>query len=121
MAKKIDFDAIDTGRAEDPGAGAGEVFRSIETGAMKKGQHEKASPQEADRRRAELRTQGRYGAKALRINMAFTPENHEYIKVMSKITGKSMTEFVNYMLDTYRKDHPEVYAKAKEIIDSIKE
>lgn len=75
-----------------------------------------ATPQEAAERAAELRTQGRKGCKAVRINMAFTPDNYDYIKVMSKIRGESMTEFVNYAIEKYRNDHSELYDLAKALI-----
>ena len=76
-------------------------------------------PQEAAERAAELRTQGRKGCKAVRINMAFTPDNHEFIRVMAKITGKTMTEFANLVIERYRTEHPELYDQAKAIIDQL--
>lgn len=109
MATKKDFSSINTGR----------VFGAIEQATSNKGQQGTASPQEATERAAELRTQGRKGCKAVRINMAFTPDNHQFIKVMAKITGKTMTEFTNYVVEQYRTEHPELYAKAKEIIDQL--
>ena len=51
--------------------------------------------------------------------MAFTPDNHEFIKVMARITGKTMTEFANYCIEQYRNEHPELYEQAKQIIDSL--
>lgn len=109
MATKKDFTSINTGR----------VYNAIEQATSRKGQQGTASPQEATERAAELRTQGRKGCKAIRINMAFTPDNHEFIKVMAKITGKTMTEFTNYVVEQYRTEHPELFAKAKEIIDQL--
>lgn len=107
MAK--DFTAINTGR----------VYSAIEKGTSRKGQQGKASQQEAADRASKLKTQGRKGCKAVRINMAFTPENHEYIKVMAKVTGKTMTEFANLAIERYRTEHPDLYEKAKAIIDSL--
>ena len=92
MAKK-DFSAMNTGRAETAESSA--VMRKLEQGASNKGQQGEATQQEAAERAAALRTQGRKGCKATRINMAFTPDNHEFIKVMARITGKTMTEFAN--------------------------
>lgn len=43
-------------------------------------------------------TQGRKGQKAPRINMAFHPEVHTWIKTRSKQLGISATEFVNRIL-----------------------
>lgn len=108
MAKK-EFEAINTGR----------VYSAIETGTSRKGQQGTASPQEAAARASSLKTQGRKGCKAIRINMAFTPENHEYIKVMAKVTGKTMTEFANLTIERYRTEHPDLYEQAKAIIDQL--
>ena len=43
-------------------------------------------------------TQGRKGHKLPRINMAFTPDNHEYIKKVSRQQGISITEYVNNLI-----------------------
>lgn len=83
--------------------------------------HQGTAPQEEiEERAAQLRTQGRKGCKAPRINMAFTTDNHQFIKVMARITGQSMTEFLNFVVEQYRKDHPEIFEQAKSIIDNIK-
>lgn len=109
MAAKKDFAGINTGR----------VYNAIEQATSRKGQQGKASPQEAAERAANLQTQGRKGCKAIRINMAFTPDNHEFIKVMAKISGKTMTEFTNLVIERYRTEHPEIFDQAKAIIDSL--
>lgn len=109
MASKKDFSGVNTGR----------VYAGIEQATSRKGQQPAISPQEAEQRAAEMRTQGRAGAKMPRINMAFTPENHKFIKVMSTISGKSLTEFTNYVIDKYREEHPEIYEQAKAIIDQM--
>lgn len=109
MATKKDFGTIKTGR----------VYDTIETATSNKGQQGTASPQEAEARREALRTQGRKGAKATRINMAFTDSNHQFIKIMSRISGLTMTEFTNRVIEQYRQEHPEVYDKAKAIIDQL--
>lgn len=107
MAK--DFSGINTGR----------VYGAIEQATSTKGQQGKASPQEQAERASALKTQGRKGCKAIRINMAFTPENHEFIKVTARATGKTMTEFTNLVIERYRTEHPEIFEKAKELIDSL--
>ena len=109
MASKKDFAGMNTGR----------VYGAIEQATSRKGQQGTASPQEAQERAAELRTQGRKGCKATRINMAFTTENHEFIKVMARLTGKTMTEFANLVVERYRNEHPELYEQAKAIIDQL--
>lgn len=109
MAVKKDFGAINTGR----------VYRALEQATSDKGQQGQASPQEAAERASQLRTQGRKGCRAVRINMAFTPDNHEYIKTMARISGQTMTEFTNLVIERYRAEHPEIFDQAKAIIDSL--
>lgn len=111
MAKK-DFSSIDTKRGEA-------ALRQIRQATSIKGQQAEASQEEAAERAAELRTQGRKGCKAIRINMAFTPDNHEFIKVMARISGKTMTQFTNLVVERYRAEHPELYDQAKAIIDNL--
>ena len=43
-------------------------------------------------------TQGKKGHKAPRINMAFSPDVHAWIKTASRQQGISATEFVNNIL-----------------------
>ena len=109
MAGKKDFSGMNTGR----------VYGAVEQATSRKGQQGTASPQEAAERAAQLKTQGRKGCKAIRINMAFTPENHEFIKVMATISGKTMTEFANLVIERYRTEHPEIFEQAKAIIDQL--
>lgn len=109
MASKKDFAGMNTGR----------VYSTLEQATSKKGQQGQASPQEAAQRAADMKTQGRKGCKAIRINMAFTPENHEFIKVMSKASGNTMTEFTNLVISAYRKEHPELMEQAQAFLNTI--
>ena len=109
MASKKDFGGMNTGR----------VYGAIETATSVKGQQGTASPQEQAERAAELKTQGRKGCKAIRINMAFTPSNHEFIKVLAKASGKTMTEFTNLVVAAYRREHPELMEKANEFLATV--
>ena len=68
---------------------------------------------------AELKTAGRKGCKLPRINMAFTPENYNFIKTMSKASGLTLTEFINIVIDNYMKDHLEQYEKIIETRNSL--
>ena len=94
-------------------------FAGMNTATSKKGQQGSASPQEAAERASNLKTQGRKGCKATRINMAFTPENHQFIKTMARISRRTMTEFTNLVIERYRTEHPEIYEQAKAIIDNL--
>ena len=117
MASK-DFSKIKTDKAET-GVNTGEVYAQAERGKSQHRQQGTASKEEQIERASKLKTQGRKGCKAVRINTAFTPENHEYVKIMSKITGKTMTEFINVCIEAHRDKNPEQYEKAKEIIASM--
>lgn len=75
--------------------------------------------QEVHERQKALATQGKRGAKAQRINMAFTPSNIDFIRIMAKLKGQTMTQFVNEILDRERENAGETYQKAKELIDSL--
>lgn len=109
MASKKDFAGMNTGR----------VYGAIETATAKKGQQGAASPQEQAERAAELRTQGRKGCQAPRINLAFTPENHAFIKQMSKASGHTMTEFTNMVIAAYKREHPELLEQANAFLATI--
>lgn len=108
MAK--DFTGMNTGAR---------VSNAMEKATAKAGQQATANPEEVAERQSQARTQGRLGCKMPRINMAFTPENHQFIKVMAKVTGNTMTDFANIVIQRYREEHPEVYEKAKDIINSL--
>lgn len=107
MAK--DFSGINTGR----------VYENIETATAEHKHQGTASPQEQAQRKAEMRTQGRKGCKLARINLAFSPDNHEFIKVMARATGRSMTEFTNLVIDAYRAEHPEMLEQARAFLDTV--
>ncbi|MBB2184771.1 hypothetical protein H0486_18100 [Lachnospiraceae bacterium MD1] len=64
-------------------------------------------------------TQGKKGFKMQRINMAFTPDNIDFIRIMAKIKGQTMTQFVNSILDQEREAKEEVYQEAKKLIEKL--
>lgn len=64
-------------------------------------------------------TSGRKGTKLSRINMAFTPENYDFIQTMAKVRGETLTSFVNDMVAKYREEHGELYKKAIEFRNSL--
>lgn len=76
-----------------------------------------APEEEIASRKASMRTQGKKGCKQARITMAFTPDNYQFIKVMSKIRGETMTEFTNFCVEEFRKTHPDQYKKALEVFE----
>lgn len=131
MATKKDFSGIKTGSRtatkaarpaqevqEAPETGS-KVFSAVAQATSTRGQQGTVSPEEAAERAENLQTQGRTGCKATRINMAFTPSNHEFIKVMSKASGRTMTEFTNLVITAYRREHPEIMQQAQSFLDTI--
>ena len=68
-------------------------------------------------RQESLRTQGKKGAKAQRFIMAFTPSTLDFIRIMSKINGQTMTQFVNEIIDREREAHSETYQQVKSFLD----
>ena len=111
MTNKNDFSDITITR--------GKVAETIEKATSKKKQQGTASREEQQERKETLRTQGRKGCKLSRINLAFTPDNHQFIKIMAKATGKTMTEVTNNIIAAYRKEHPEFLEKATDFIELL--
>lgn len=66
-----------------------------------------------------MQTSGKKGVKLPRINLAFTPANYEFIKIMAQVRGQSLTEFVNDMLTEARTQHADIYEKAIEFRNSL--
>lgn len=60
------------------------------------------SPEEEVTHRPLGTTQGRKGEKAKRINMAFSDDNHAFIRAESRRLGMSATQFVNMLIEQYR-------------------
>lgn len=81
---------------------------------------ETASPQEIREAQEAQRTQGRRGFKALRINMAFTPSNADYIRIMAAIKGMTLTAFVNDVMAREVERNGDTYRAAKALVDKEK-
>lgn len=67
----------------------------------------------------DMRTAGRKGVKLPRINLAFAPDVYEYIQIMSRVRGESMTDFVNIALRQHIEEHRDLYDKAIEFRNSL--
>lgn len=125
MAKK-DFSNINTGRVydaiadatADPAQEAQEAQQAQEVKETRKTRRT-YNEQEAQEFTLAYRTSGRKGLKIPRINMGFTPDIYEYIQTMSRVSGISMTDFVNLALRQHRDDHKEIYEKAIEFRNSL--
>ena len=62
-----------------------------------------------------VQTQGRKGAKLPRINMAFTPQNLEYLRIMAGLRGQSVTRYVNVLIEQDMELNRAAYEAAKRL------
>ena len=58
-------------------------------------------------------TQGKRGKKALRMTMAFSEENKDYIRTMGKLESGGATAYVNRLIEADRRKHADVYRQMK--------
>ena len=91
------------------------VYHNTSTDILRFIEHIKA-PEEFKR---EMRTSGRKGAKMTRVNLALKPENYDYVKTMSFITGMTYSEFINRILDGHKATHGDLYQRALDIRNEI--
>lgn len=118
MAGKKDFTAANTGRVYSVITEA-TAEPEQQTQEVQK-QRKTYDAQEAREMQDAGTTQGRKGCKAIRINMAFTPEVHEYIKTMARVRGESVTDFTNYVFKQSMTDNADLYEQAKAFQKSFK-
>ena len=64
-------------------------------------------------------TQGKAGKKVDRMNMGFTAENYEYLRVMSGIHKMTITKYVNHIIEEDRKNNADLYIKVRDLMNSI--
>lgn len=97
---------------ETPAAAAQEVIEAAEE--QKKQYKARRTYTEAEAQEAleSLQTSGKKGVKLPRINLAFTPANYEFIKIMAQVRGQNLTEFVNDVLREARENHADIYEQA---------
>lgn len=118
MAAKKDFSKLNTGRVYDAIAEATAEPEAQEVQPAQDAPRQRAAhrPYTEAEKQAYLqagKTQGRPGCKLERINLAFTPDNYEYVKVMASVRGQSMTEFVNHIIAMNMEENAALFAQAK--------
>lgn len=89
------------------------MYDAVSKATGEKNTRSTAGEQEAAERAATFRTRGRKGCKMPRMNMAFTPQNRNFISIMAKASGLSMTQYTNAIIAAYQKEHPELLEKAE--------
>lgn len=119
MAGKKDFSSVNTGRVYGTIAEATAAPDQTQEAQQTRKERKTYTEQEQQEFREAGKTKGRKGCKAIRINMAFSPEVHEYIKTMARVRGESITDFTNYIFTRSMEENAETYQKAKEFIDTI--
>ena len=108
MAK--DFSGISTGSR---------VTEAIKEATRRTGQQDTAPAAEAEKRKAEGRTQGRKGVKLPRVNLALTQLNYDYVKTCARASGQTNIAFINSIITQHRETHPEEYETAKRLLESF--
>lgn len=64
-------------------------------------------------------TQGKKGMKKDRMNMGFTPENYEFLRVMAGIHKMTITKYTNHIIEEERKRNADLYIKARDLMNSL--
>lgn len=64
-------------------------------------------------------TQGKKGMKKDRMNMGFSPENYEYLRIMAGIHKMTITKYTNRIIEEDRKRNADLYIKARDLMNSI--
>lgn len=124
MAKK-DFSKVNTGRVYSTIAEAtaepeqAQEAQEIIEEQPKRKERRTYTEQEKAEILQSLHTAGRKGVRLPRINLAFSPEVHEYITTMSRARGETLTEFCNLVLREHMEKHRDLYERALEFRKSL--
>ena len=114
MANKKNFLTANTSRVYSAIAEAtAEPAQQEEQAQQTRKPRKTYTAQEAQEMQAAGTTRGRKGIKQLRINMAFTPEIHDYIRTMAGVRGETVTEFTNAVFKRSMEENAELYEQAK--------
>lgn len=118
--KKGLFDTIETESVYNAIAEAtAEPAAELPPELPRRSRSEQPTAEEVQAAREQGKTQGRKGIKAIRINMAFTPEAHEYINIMARARGQTITSFCNEIVLNSKQQNLELFQRAKEFLDNF--
>lgn len=59
--------------------------------------------------------------KDVRISIALTPSNNDFLRVMARLKEQSITDFCNYIIERYKAEHNEVYRQVKMFVSALDE
>lgn len=85
----------------------------------KRGPRRTYNEQEAREIAETMKTSGRKGCGLPRVNFAFRPSIYEYVTTMARVSGMSMTEFINKVLEEHMNEHQDLYNKALEFRNQL--
>lgn len=126
MAKTKDFSQLNTGRVYNAIAEAtaepeqeAQDTQEIDEVKTERKPRRTYTEQEAFEIMQAMKTSGRKGLKLPRINLAFVPTVYNYVQIMSRVRGETMTEFVNLALQQHMEEHRDLYEKAIEFRNSL--
>ena len=120
MAAKKDFSKLNTGRVYDAIAEAtADTPEPAPAALPRKRKGEQPTADEIELARETNQTRGRKGFKMLRVNMAFYPDTHDYIRTMARVRGQTITQFVNDLIRKSAEDNAETYQKAKDFMQTL--
>lgn len=120
MAAKKDFSKMKTGSVYDALADAtAEAAEPAPQIIPRRKNGTAPTKEEIDLARAQGKTQGRAGVRALRINMAFSPDVHEYIRTMARVRGQTVTQFTEAVFRKSMEDNAEIYEQAKAFQETL--
>lgn len=70
--------------------------------------------------RAQGKTQGKKGVHARRFNMAFRPEIYDYITIMARVRGQTITQFTEDVFSLSMKENAKLYEEALSFLKKFK-
>ena len=75
---------------------------------------------EIEAAKSAMRDKGKVKKKLIRFNMAFDPDVYEYLTIMSRARGETVTEFTNTVFRRSMEQNADIYAQARSFIDEFK-
>lgn len=119
MAGKKDFSTMNTAPVYNAIAAATQEADEQQQAQEVRKPTKTYSAQEAHEMMLAGTTQGRKGCKSARINMSFEPDIHEYIRIMARVRGQTVTQFTNAVFRKSMEDNKEIYEQAKAFRESL--
>ena len=87
----------------------------------KKFEHRTPSEAEREARINSMRTKGAKGCRLPRMNLALTEDNFQFVRSVGGAAGLTNSEFINSVLDEYKKNHPEAVELSAKLRQSMRD